>query len=1125
MTAWFVQQIDFVFFIYGASFSAFAVFASLADKKGQNSARVPWMWAASFAAIHGVHEWAEMLNLSISNANILFVRVLLLSISFWLLFEFGRRAILLQGRLSAIVRALPVALFAPAAAFAARGAHAESEAAIRLLVAAPASALAALALWRAARAPEESARAALQTAALTIAVYGVAAGLISSPADWGLSRAWNTETWLAHWGFPVQLLRTACAVVLTLCVWRCAMTNRSMAERSSVHHPSPPFRATLIALALVAFAACVGADAIARVAGASIRRSMLERATAIAQMLDSGLLSALRASPHEEDHPVVRAVTDQLTRAKRAFPDIEQIYLYALRGRDFVFYACCESTNPHARIHPGEIYEGDITPDNYSVFEQAQPQTFGPFSDRWGRWVSAVVPALMGPENDGRVRLALGIDIAAETYIQFLRRWRLIALGTGALLILLILDFFSRHHRLWMAAMQLAEAERKQRQLSEELERRVDQRTRELAEANAALHREMTGHREAVAKYRALTERVPAITYRVDLHPAPRTTYISPQLREVLGYSPEEWMADPELWKRALHPDDRDRVLAAVQEADRAGRPLTIDFRMRANNGDVRWIRHGSSYQRDDNGRPAFIHGVMIDVTEQVETDARLKETGERYRLLFKHTPAGLIQFNQALRITDVNDRFAQLLKCGTTELMGADLNELATPDLLAAFKSALAGGESYYEGPDGFRTQSADAWIGVRTAALFGADRSVIGGIAFVEDLSARRRIEEERMRTQKLESLGLLAGGLAHDFNNILTAVLGNISIARTAAPTGSELREPLQDAERAALRARDLTQQLLTFAKGGAPIKKLHNIAALVREAASFTVRGSASRCVYELAPDTWNAEVDAGQITQVIQNLILNADQAMPAGGTITLQTANRQLAPGEVGDLPAGPYVEIKVRDTGVGIPHHLRNRIFDPYFTTKKKGSGLGLTMCFSIMQKHGGYIGLDSIQGAGSTFILLLPASSATPAPERAPVADPPHLLEGEERILIMDDERAILALARRTLTRHGYTVLTAEHGEQAIRIFDEERAAGRKLDLVILDITVPGGMGGRETLRRLRERDPNLIALVSSGYAQDDALAQFREAGFSGMVPKPYRIEELLTAIRSALIRAPSV
>lgn len=1113
------QHLDFIYFVYGIAFAVLAAFAAIPGRDFPEARRIPWFWIAVFAAIHGAYEWLELILLAKTIADAGTIRVTLLTLSFLPLFEFSRRALgIARGPLWAIVAAVVL----PITILISKNCLLEAEAVGRLAIGGTSAWLAAWGLWRASTDERETAPGWLKVGAAALAAYGILVCVTSSEVSCGW-HALTSAHWLAITGIPVQLLRAGCALILAVAAWRHGMRHAPAFILHTVEPVPRRLRATLIALLLVITGAWLGAEHAGRRASQDIRSSILQRTTVIASLLDAQLLTQLLESPHDATHPVVRAVEEHLTQAKRAFPDLELIYLYGMRGQEFVFYASSEAADPDARVRPGDVYEGDLVEEDYQVFTAARSMVTGPFRDRWGEWVSAAVPALRDANAPARTLLALGADIRAVLYTHTLRRARLIPLGAGALLALIILDFFSRHHRLVVAAMQLAEAERQQRRLSEELDRRVQQRTRELAEANAALQVEMARHQEAETKFRALTEQIPVITYRVDLHPEPRTVYISPQLHDILGYDPAVWMADPDYWKRALHPEDADRVIAAVKDADQTGRPLLLDTRMRSNTGAIRWFRIGWRYQFDDQGRPSSAHGVMLDITEQVQTDARLKETGERYRLLFEHSPAGLFQFDRGLCITDVNDRFAALLGKRRIDLLGVELKQLAPDKLCASFQAAFNGGESYYEGSDVFQGMPADAWIGVRTAPIFGAEHTVIGGIVIVEDMTERRRIEEERLRAQKLESLGLLAGGIAHDFNNILTAVLGNISIARQSAPTVSDIREALQDAERAALRARDLTHQLLTFSKGGAPIKKLHDVAALVREAASFTVRGSASRCIYEFAPDTWAAEVDGGQLTQVIQNLIINADQAMPNGGLIRLRVANRILKEGEVDQLPAGRYVEIKVSDTGTGIPERLLHRIFDPYFTTKAKGSGLGLTMCFSILKKHGGHIGVESRVGVGTTFTLLLPAADGTLSEENSSETRSPEFF-GQGRVLVMDDERPILNLARRLLEKNGYTVLTAESGEEALELVDAERAAGRGIDLAILDITVPGGMGGRETLRHLRARDPGIPALVSSGYAQDEVMAQFKDAGFTGVVPKPYRAEDLLAAVSRALAAARS-
>lgn len=695
---------------------------------------------------------------------------------------------------------------------------------------------------------------------------------------------------------------------------------------------------------------------------------------------------------------------------------------------------------------------------------------------------------------------------------------RLAGLGAGALMILLMVDFFSRQHRLWVGAVRLAESEADYRLLSEELERRVSQRTDQLAAANRALRHEIERTRAAELKYRSLTDQLPAITYTVQLGARSTTTFISPQVESLLGYTPEEWIANPALWLSRVHAEDRERVRQVIAQCDASGEPLDVEFRALTRQGQPRSFRALHRYVRDAQGRPSTAHGVMLDITDRVETAQALRETGERYRLLFAHSPVGVFHFDRDLRLTDTNERFVNILRSRREKLLGVNLNTLLDPSILPTLRAALSGGEGYHEGPYAASPGDAELWISLRTAPVYGDDRQITGGVAIVEDLTERRRLEDEHLRTQKLESLGLLAGGLAHDFNNILTAVLGNISMLRGDEPrTPAETGEILQDAERAALRARDLTQQLLTFAKGGAPLKRLVSVADLVREAASFTVRGSASKCVYRLPADTWPAEVDSGQITQVVQNLVINADQAMPDGGVITLEADNVRLTAGEVGHLPAGPYVRIRVADTGVGIPERYMGRIFDPYFTTKQKGSGLGLTMCFSIVQKHGGHITVASKVGQGTTFSIYLPALTDTAAEARGLDAAEPDPCPGG-RILMMDDEVTILGFARRMLESAGYEVETAPDGEEAIRLFTVAQRAGRPFDVVILDLTVPGGLGGKETFQRLRKLQPDVCAIVSSGYSTDQIMAQFRTLGFAGVVPKPYTSKELLKALRQA-------
>ena len=382
--------------------------------------------------------------------------------------------------------------------------------------------------------------------------------------------------------------------------------------------------------------------------------------------------------------------------------------------------------------------------------------------------------------------------------------------------------------------------------------------------------------------------------------------------------------------------------------------------------------------------------------------------------------------------------------------------------------------------------------------------------------DITDKKQLELERARAANLESLGILAGGIAHDFNNILTAVLGNISLLKYLTPGAGKIQQLLGNTEKAGLRAQELTQQLLTFSKGGVPIKKCASISQLVKESVDFVLSGSNSKCEFEIADDLWMADVDEGQINQVFNNIIINANQSMPEGGIINIRMVNvdnfcrnRSIEPLE------GNYVKISIEDHGTGISEDHLKRIFDPYFTTKQDGSGLGLATAYSIIKKHSGYISVKSSPGKGSIFDIYFPASFDK-AEQDVEADDPKCILHG--RILIMDDEEVVRQTTEMMLTTLGMEVEHSRDGDEAISKYRLARESGRPFDAVILDLTIPGGMGGKETVKELRNIDPDVRAIVSSGYSNDAVMSDYSDYGFSDMVIKPYRIaqmKEVLTRI----------
>ena len=397
---------------------------------------------------------------------------------------------------------------------------------------------------------------------------------------------------------------------------------------------------------------------------------------------------------------------------------------------------------------------------------------------------------------------------------------------------------------------------------------------------------------------------------------------------------------------------------------------------------------------------------------------------------------------------------------------------------------------------------------------AVRDGDGGIVAVVVVARDTTDAIKLEAERTRASKLAALGVLAGGIAHDFNNILTAIVGNISLAQLDETTVSQ-RANLTEAEKACVRAKALTHQLLTFSKGGAPLKKLIYLQDIIREAASFALRGSNVRCDFRIAADMWAVDADENQVVQVVNNLALNAVQAMPDGGVIEVRADNLP-AVSHNGNAPK-PQIRIAIEDHGVGIPESDLGRIFDPYFTTKALGSGLGLATSYSIVANHGGEIAVSSVVGRGTTMTITLPAVGEISRPSALEASA--MLTRGKGRVLVMDDEEPIRDVARAMLGRLGYRSEVAPDGKAAIDQYAKALAAGDPFDAVIMDLTVPCGMGGKEAIRGLLAVDPSVRAIVSSGYADAPVMAEYERFGFKGVVPKPFTIAELSRLLQQVM------
>lgn len=505
-----------------------------------------------------------------------------------------------------------------------------------------------------------------------------------------------------------------------------------------------------------------------------------------------------------------------------------------------------------------------------------------------------------------------------------------------------------------------------------------------------------------------------------------------------------------------------------------------------------------------EEGRPIAVQGSARDVTKRLMAEKALKESEEKFKSIFDNATEGIA-------LTDIgtkefvmgNQVFCSMFGYNLEEIIGLRVEDMHPPNdlprVLREFESQAKGEKTLAENVPCLRSDGTIFYADINAASIEMGVRKY--NIGFFRDVTERRRMEEEILKGQKLESLGILAGGIAHDFNNILTAILGNVSMARDRADPESEIFELLGDAETASKRAQTLTKQLLTFAKGGTPVKETASVGDIIKESSLFVLRGSKSGCEFSISEGLWPVDVDVGQISQVINNIVINANHAMPEGGIIEIKAENLVMDEGNAWRIKPGRYVRISIKDEGVGIAKKYLSKIFDPYFTTKQEGSGLGLATAHSIIKKHGGIIMAESRSGIGATFHISLPASEKA-IPEKG-AARP---VTGKGRVLVMDDEASLRKMVGRMLDKLGYDPEFAKDGDEAIRMVKEAKGAKKPYDAVILDLTVSGGMGGKEAIQKLQEIDSEVKAIVSSGYSDDPVLANFQDYGFKGMIPKPF-------------------
>lgn len=536
--------------------------------------------------------------------------------------------------------------------------------------------------------------------------------------------------------------------------------------------------------------------------------------------------------------------------------------------------------------------------------------------------------------------------------------------------------------------------------------------------------------------------------------------------------------------------------------------------------GKVRDVIINKATFSNIDGTVAGLVGVVLDITERKRAEREINFLAS----IIRNMHDAVCAIDEYDKVVFWNEGAEKMFGYKSEEIIGKPVGMIIPEEMQEEIASCFnvlngMGRISAYESvriaKDGKRFP-----VEVTAVPLYDVGQCITGCATIIKDIRDRKKMEEELLKASKIESIGVLAGGIAHDFNNLLTAIMSSLSTAKDMADPQGEIYELLTIAQRASRNAKDLTYQLLSFAKGGTPVRETASVSDLLKESIKFVMSGSNIKCRVFVEDNLWSAEMDKAQITQVIHNIALNSKEAMQEGGVLTVHAENRMVSKKDNLPLKEGGYVKVSITDQGSGIPEEIIQKIFDPYFTTKQmgiqKGMGLGLALCYVIIKNHGGFINVESKVGEGTTVTFYLPAIAGE---EHAMIEPERRIISGRGKVLIMDDEEIIERIANIMFRRMGYEITFAKDGRETIDLYRKAMESDHKFDLVILDLTIPGEEGGKETIRRILEIDPEAKAIVSSGYSEDPVMSNFRSYGFKGVLPKPYEVEELSEVVHKVL------
>lgn len=590
--------------------------------------------------------------------------------------------------------------------------------------------------------------------------------------------------------------------------------------------------------------------------------------------------------------------------------------------------------------------------------------------------------------------------------------------------------------------------------------------------------------------------------------------YVSPACKRITGYPPSSFKKNAELRKLIIVDDDIPAWESHQKEIRNKPGLHEIQFRIKTKDGKIKWIEHACQPVTGSDGKFKGYRSSNRDVTERKKTeDTLLEQVKIQQTFLDNFPPVSMLLRPKTREIVACN-KAGKDVGASPGKICYETWGQSDKPCTWCQAGKLWQTGEAQHLVTEGLGIMWDAHWIPISDDLY----------LHYAYDITEKFRISEELAKRDKLETVGVLAGGIAHDFNNILGGVLGNISLAKMEISPESEAYEILNAAEKATIRAAALTKKLLTFSKGGLPVKEKTNMLDVIKESAEFILSGSNVLGQYQFSDDIETINVDKGQFSQAIQNLTINAVDAMPHGGILNFIAESSNLEQENQMNLPEGDYVKLICKDQGSGIPSDIIEKIFDPFFSTKPKGSGLGLSTTYSIIEQHGGHIGVESTVGQGTTFTIHLPLTANATSDEIKTISSYEKVTNltdssASGHILIMDDEEIMRDLPKRILSKAGYKVECTKNTPETILLYKDGIKKGEPFDLVILDLTIRGENGGKRTVKLLKKINENVKAIVCSGYTDDLVMSDSKDYGFCDSILKPYQPDELLHVISNCI------